>query len=205
MKRGVIFCPRVSSLKVSRPPTPIFIARLELTFVAAKPPPSHVFTEVALMAAEDHHCSIGHVALPDLRLPKEGQGGITKEEAKTVGDWYLKARNEANLALLDKIYSPGVIVHDPSQPENIVGLDSLKNQYKNTHTTIPDVKFSLDEMYIKGDKMAWIFTMSGTITGPIRTPFGDLPPTGKTFRLSGVAIDRIVEGKIAEEWVWALC
>jgi len=38
-------------------PTPIFIDYLKLTFVAAKPPPSHVFTEVALMAAH-HHLSL---------------------------------------------------------------------------------------------------------------------------------------------------
>jgi hypothetical protein len=29
------------------------IEHLKLTFVAAKPPPSHVFAEVALMAAEE--------------------------------------------------------------------------------------------------------------------------------------------------------
>jgi hypothetical protein len=29
------------------------INHLKLTFAAAKPPPSHVFTEVALMAAEE--------------------------------------------------------------------------------------------------------------------------------------------------------
>jgi hypothetical protein len=34
-------------------PTPKFIEHLKLTFVAAKPPPSHVFTEVALMEAEE--------------------------------------------------------------------------------------------------------------------------------------------------------
>jgi steroid delta-isomerase-like uncharacterized protein len=133
---------------------------------------------------------------------KKAKGGITKEEAKTIGDWYLKARNEVNLALLDKIYSPEVVVHDSSRPESIVGLEALKSQYRDTHTAIPDVKFSLDDMYLKGDKMAWIFTMSGTITGPIHTPLGDLPPTGKTFRLSGVAVDRVAEGKIAEEWVY---
>jgi steroid delta-isomerase-like uncharacterized protein len=133
---------------------------------------------------------------------KKVEGGITEEEAKTIGDWYLKARNEANLVLLDKIYSPEVVVHDPSRPESIVGLEALKSQYKDTHTAIPDVKFSLDDMYLKGDKIVWIFTMSGTITGPIHTPFGELPPTGKTFRFSGVAIDRIIEGKIAEEWVY---
>jgi hypothetical protein len=31
-----------------------YIDHLELTFVAAKLPPSHVFTEVALMAAEEN-------------------------------------------------------------------------------------------------------------------------------------------------------
>jgi hypothetical protein len=34
-------------------PTPIFIDHLKLTFVAAKPPPSHVFEQVALLAAEE--------------------------------------------------------------------------------------------------------------------------------------------------------
>jgi steroid delta-isomerase-like uncharacterized protein len=137
-----------------------------------------------------------------LSCQKKVKGGITEEEAKTIGDWYLRARNEVNLALLDNIYSSEVVVHDPSRPESIIGLDALKSQYRDTHTAIPDVKFSLDDMYVKGDKMVWIFTMSGTITGSIRTPLGDLPPTGKTFRLSGVAIDRIAEGKIAEEWVY---
>jgi steroid delta-isomerase-like uncharacterized protein len=133
---------------------------------------------------------------------KKVKEGITESEAKAVGDWYIKARNEANLALLNKIYSPEVVVHDPTMPESIVGLEALKSQYRGTHTAIPDVKFSLDDMYLKGDKMAWVFTMSGTVTGTIHTPFGDLPPTGKTFRFSGVAVDRIVDGKIAEEWVY---
>jgi len=34
-------------------PTPTFMEHLKLMFVAAKPPPSHVFTEVALMEAEE--------------------------------------------------------------------------------------------------------------------------------------------------------
>jgi hypothetical protein len=34
-------------------PTPTFMGHLKLTFVATKPPPFHVFTEVALIAAEE--------------------------------------------------------------------------------------------------------------------------------------------------------
>ncbi len=127
---------------------------------------------------------------------------ITEKQAEAIGNWYVKARNEENLSLLEKIYSLDVVVHDPSQPIEIVGLSALRRQYMNTHAAIPDVRFSLDDMYVKGDKIAWIFTMSGTISGPFRTPLGELPPTGKSFRFSGVAVDRIVEGKIAEEWLY---
>ena len=137
-----------------------------------------------------------------LSCRKQAKAGITEAEAKAIGDWYLKARNEPNLALLDNIYSPEVVVHDPSRPESIAGLDALKSQYMATHTAVPDVKFSIDDLYIKGDKIVFVFTMSGTITGAFRTPFGELPPTGKTFRFSGVGIDRLFEGKIAEEWVY---
>jgi hypothetical protein len=35
-------------------PTPTFIDHLNLTFVAEKPPPSHVFEQVALAAAEEN-------------------------------------------------------------------------------------------------------------------------------------------------------
>ncbi len=125
-----------------------------------------------------------------------------EEQAKAIGDCYVRARNKANLSLLDEIYSSGVMVHDPSQPQEIVGLAALKNQYGNTHAAIPDLRFSLDEMYVNEDKVAWIFTMSGTVTNPFRTPHGDLPPTGKSFTLSGVAVDRLADGKIVEEWLY---
>ena len=128
--------------------------------------------------------------------------GMTEAEAKTIGDWYVRARNEANLDLLDNILAPDIIVHDTGFPESIVGLDALKRQYAATHAAVPDLKFSLDEMYIKGDKIAWMFTMTGTITGPFRLPLGELPPTGKPLRVVGVAIDKVADGKIVEEWVF---
>ncbi len=127
---------------------------------------------------------------------------ITEENAKAIGDTYIKARNEANLSLLDEIYSPDVTVHDPSQPQDLNGLAALKAQYSATHAAAPDVRFSLDDLYVKGDRIAWIFTMWGTITSPFRTPLGDLPPTGRSFRVSGAAVDRVANGKIVEEWVY---
>lgn len=64
---------------------------------------------------------------------KQGEEGITEEEAKNFGDIYVKSRNEVNLTLLDDIYSADVVVHDCSSPEDITGLEALKQYYSNTH------------------------------------------------------------------------
>lgn len=155
--------------------------------------PCCVFVGVALMV------------LAGLTVGCGGRGGgeITMEQAKAVMDVYLKARNEANLELLDGIYSPGVVIHDPSQPgPPIAGLQALKAQYGNTHDALPDLKFSVDDFSIKGNRLVWVFTMSGTFTKPFLTPVGEVQPTGKPIRFSGVCIDRLADGKIAEEWLY---
>ena len=134
--------------------------------------------------------------------PEEAAEGITEEEAMVIGDTYLKARSEVNLDLLDEIYASDVVIHDCSQPEDMVGLNALKSQYSYSHRALPNFQMTLDEMIVKGDRIVWIWTVTGTNTGPFHTPFGDLPPTGKKVKFTGVAIDRMVGGKIVEEWIY---
>jgi len=133
---------------------------------------------------------------------QQGEEGITEEEAKAIGDIYVKARNEVNLALLDEIYAPNVLVHDCSSPEDIVGLDALKEYYSYTHKALPDLHATIDETIVKGDKIVWVWTFSATNTGPFHTPLGDIPATSNKVQFSGVAIDRVEEGKLVEEWVY---
>ncbi|MFP4082346.1 MAG: ester cyclase [Candidatus Aminicenantes bacterium] len=137
-----------------------------------------------------------------LSCQQPAEEGITEEEAKSIGDIYTKSRNEINLALLDEIYSPDVVVHDCSAPEDIIGLDALKAYYSNTHQAIPDLNATIDEIIIDGDKIVWTWTFMGTQSGVFHTPLGDIPPTGNKVKFSGVAIDRLEEGKIVEEWVY---
>jgi len=133
---------------------------------------------------------------------QKGEEGITEEEAKAMGDVYAKARNEVNLALLDEIYAPNVVVHDCSSPEDIIGLEALKEYYSYTHKAFPDLHATIDETIVKGDKIIWVWTFKATHTGPFHTPLGDIPPTDNKLQFSGVAIDRMDEGKMVEEWVY---
>jgi steroid delta-isomerase-like uncharacterized protein len=133
---------------------------------------------------------------------EEVPGAITEAEAKIIAQKYVDSRNTVNVALLDEIYNPNVLVHDSSAPADIVGLDSLKEYYSHTHKALPDLVATIDETIVKGDKIVWRWTFTGTQSGPFHTPMGDIPPTGRKVKFSGVAIDRLDKGKIVEEWVY---
>lgn len=133
---------------------------------------------------------------------QQAEEAITEEQAKAIEDRYVEARNEVNLVLLDEIMDSEIVVHDDGYPEDIFGLEALKNYYTGNHKAFPDFHATIDEMIVKGDKIVVLWTITGTNTGSLHTPFGELPPTGKKVRFSGVAIDRVVNGKVVEEWVF---
>ena len=51
-----------------------------------------------------------------------------------------------------------------------------------------------------GDRVFGHLRQRGTHTGPLVTPAGEVPPTGKSVDFNEMAIVRIVDGKIAESW-----
>ncbi len=126
---------------------------------------------------------------------------MTEEEMKARVERELEILNAGNLALVDELYAPEYVSHNYATNEEQVGLDALKEGITSMRTTFPDINVTYDEIIIMGDKTVTRWTMTGTNTGPMQTTEGELlPPTGKKVRLSGVAISRRVNEKIAEEW-----
>ncbi len=130
--------------------------------------------------------------------PESNAGGVTITEADRIARVYADARNTPDLSLLDQIYATDVVVHDPTSPEPIMGLAALKAYYQQTHDGIPDFKITFDETFVRDSLTAWVWTMTGTQTRELR----GIPPTGQQIKATGVAIDKIVDGKIVEEWVY---
>jgi len=127
---------------------------------------------------------------------------MTEEEMKARVERDLEILNAGNLALVDELYAPEFVSHNYATNEEQVGLDALKEGITSMRTTLPDINVTYDEIIIMGDKTVTRWTMTGTNTGPLRASEGELPPTGKKIRLSGVTISRRVNEKIAEEWIY---
>jgi predicted SnoaL-like aldol condensation-catalyzing enzyme len=105
--------------------------------------------------------------------------------------------SQGNLALADEIIAPdyrdtgpGAIPELPPGPE---GSKMLVTIYRNA---FPDINFTIDEQIAEGDTVVTRWTASGTHKGEL----AGIPPTGKSVTVSGVAVDRIVNGKLVVGW-----
>jgi len=86
-------------------------------------------------------------------------------------------------------------------PEPFVGHEGIRKWIENTRTMMPDMVMAFPEVVVQGDKIATIWTMTGTQTGPMAMPNGTLPPTGRKVSIKGLAIDYLKDGKFVKEIV----
>ena len=83
----------------------------------------------------------------------------------------------------------------PFFPDGLKGIETLQEFIKNNTVSFPDFKLKIDEYYVKDNIIFSYWTIRGTNTGRL----GELPPTGKTIKVSGFAVSRVKNGKIYEE------
>ncbi len=108
--------------------------------------------------------------------------------------------SKGNLAVADEIFAPDYVSHQHSHaggPQDVRGREALKTFVLEFRQAFPDFYDIVEDQVAEGDKVVTRFTSVGTQRGPLM----GIEPTNKQVRWSGIAIDRVVGGKIAEEWV----
>ena len=65
-------------------------------------------------------------------------------------------------------------------------------------TAFPDYQIAIDDQLAEADKVATVWTGTGTHQGEWASPIGPVPATGKVVTWTGTTTLRIAEGKITE-------
>ena len=123
---------------------------------------------------------------------------MSSETNKTVvRRFFEEVFGKGELNVLDEIIAtdhvnsgPGTIPGLPTGPE---GAKQLVTVYRNA---FPDLRFTVDEQIADGDKVVTRWTGQGTHERELQ----GIPATGKSATVTGITVDRIVNGKIAESW-----
>ncbi|WP_282056485.1 ester cyclase [Maribacter luteus] len=80
-------------------------------------------------------------------------------------------------------------------PENIVGIENVKDFYANYLNGFSDIEFSIVDIFGQGDKMVKHWHFKGKHTGD----FFGIPATGKSVDIDGVTLIDMKNDKIAQE------
>jgi len=123
---------------------------------------------------------------------------MTAEQNKAlIRRWVEEGWNKGNLAVVDEVYAPNVVQHDPNSPLPVASSEALKMYVAGYRASFPDLAFSIDDLIAEGDRVLWRFTSRGTHLGPL----GPIPATGKTGTVTGMVLFRFAGDKVAEVWV----
>ncbi len=108
-----------------------------------------------------------------------------------------EAFSHGNVDVIDELVAENFVNHDPGLPPDLPpGRDGLKELVRFYKSAFPDAELIVEDQFAEGDRVVTRYIGRGTHQGD----FGGIPATGKQVTVTGITIDRLEGGKIAESW-----
>ena len=104
--------------------------------------------------------------------------------------------SKGNVDLITELFSENFVGHFPA--ETVHGREGLAAQVLAHRSAFPDWTEEVEDEIVDHDRVAIRFTSRGTNMGD----FMGNPPTGNRVEISEVAIFKLLNGKVSEQWVY---
>jgi predicted ester cyclase len=119
-------------------------------------------------------------------------------EASFIHRWFEEVWNNKNEDAVDQMFAVDGIGHGLDGPDGskIVGPESFKKFHRAFVAAFPDIRVTVEDTIVEGDKIAARCKVSGTHQGD---GLG-LLPTNKGVEFEGISIVKVRDGKIVEAW-----
>jgi steroid delta-isomerase-like uncharacterized protein len=117
--------------------------------------------------------------------------------AELVRRWFAEIWNRGNIDAADEILAPHGILHEVALgPDGVQRLEDFKAMTRVFRQAFPDVRFHVDATIEDGEHAAARVTVTGTHSGP----GPGVAPTGRPFRITGMVMVRVSNGRVVEGW-----
>ncbi|MFF7353469.1 MULTISPECIES: ester cyclase [Streptomyces] len=114
----------------------------------------------------------------------------------TVRRFYGALATAGELSPLNDLLDEDVHSHDPVNPQDTIGLDNARAEYRMWRAAF-DFTFTVEDVLAQGDRACARWTWNATHTGD----FMGIAATGRNVTMTGMTLFRFTDhGKIAETW-----
>jgi len=121
------------------------------------------------------------------------ESGTPEQLAAALVDKYVAAVNAHDTSTFGEIHTENYIQHSGRSPN---GLAAQIENFRTIFARMPDVRATVEDRIIQGDKIVARMTFTATHTQPMQ----GIAPTGRRFTLKTIDIWRVENGKLAEHW-----
>jgi prolycopene isomerase len=121
--------------------------------------------------------------------------GDPEQNVQIIARLYDALWNHGDTAVATELVAADCITHAPGPP-TLIGPDGLAGFVNVWRTAVPDGRLTIDAFLISDDRVATRFRFDGTHTGQLVV----FEPTGKPVSMGGMAISRLLDGKVISHW-----
>ena len=119
----------------------------------------------------------------------------------TVRRYFEEALDKRNLDVLDEIVTADCIIHRPEASGPIRGLEAFKHALEAMLNVYSEFITTIHELIAEEDRVACRLSHRAVNRNEWTSRLGKHAVTGKTVNWQAIAIFRLRDRKIAEEWV----
>jgi steroid delta-isomerase-like uncharacterized protein len=116
-------------------------------------------------------------------------------EARDLAEAHVRAFNERAWSRAAEIYAPDLVFVEPGG--TIRGIDGFLGHGQGFVAAFPDSQMEVTALIDSGGHAVAEGVYCGTHTGPLATPQGEVPPTGRALRLPICLVFEVTAGRIA--------
>lgn len=121
---------------------------------------------------------------------------MTEVQNKSITRRFFEAFESNDQAALKQILASNLVFHHDGAPEP-ESRESFLQVVGNFKAAFSDQHYTIEDQIAEGDKVVTRATWRALHAGE----FQGIPATGNQVSMSGIAIDRIEDGKIVERWL----
>lgn len=118
---------------------------------------------------------------------------------RKLADEALQTMNNHDAGGYAQLHTEDVVFKSPDTPEAIQGRQGIKDLMDGFFTAFPDMQVRFDLIHPSGEYLIVEGATLGTHTGPMVSPQGEIPPTGRSIELHWMVSARVTpEGLVSE-------
>jgi steroid delta-isomerase-like uncharacterized protein len=108
----------------------------------------------------------------------------------------ITAYNQKDWTAVAAVLAPGCVYDEVATHRRVQGVNEIIAAWRGWATALPDCKASFDTVSVSGNTVTLELTWRGAQTGPLETPGGALPPSGRSIEIRACQIVEVADGKV---------